>query len=35
MDSQIGMLVAWLLAGTGIITGLVCVTVDKQLRAKR
>ncbi len=35
MEQGIGILAFILLAGGGIVTGLVCLTVDKALRAGR
>ncbi|MBD5654117.1 MAG: hypothetical protein IAI50_02920 [Candidatus Eremiobacteraeota bacterium] len=34
-SNTIGLLVAWLLAGGGIITAIICMGVDRTLRAKR
>lgn len=34
-SNTIGALVAWLLAGGGIITGIICTSVDKSLRSRR
>jgi hypothetical protein len=34
-SNTIGLLVAWLLAGGGIITAIICTGVDRTLRSKR